>query len=452
MESSRLPKDKTDRPLRQGSATVSDAVLAMAQELVETSCGQVHLLAGVVLADPKTGQGVALDLIAITQAATFVGTESIRDRAHTLTPRAAALVLADLLQREGAIAEPMPVYAFWLGSTAPSKSTDGSPALRDAGAVCRYIQRADTGKALLSEDRVTSLAEGILRQDVGLQGRGRSPARHLRRTLRGLADLPRRIDAILQERIRQPFLFRRSGPILPADVIRHLEKTMLAPKNILESTDYAKIVPNDYVVELNDSNYRLNYAPIERKVCERWEARLLETLNMTNSRWGRKAYRFGGRVRIQIKPAPGLAEGEVRVWCQVSSDVGTMLAVATRACLELEPGGHRWPLREETIIIGRDEDCTICLDMPAVQRARLVSGQHAHIVRSEGDYTLFDGAPGGKPSTNGTFLNGRPVGQDGCKLGDGDVITLASPDPDQAGPDGPAIIALCFHLSWARDQ
>jgi len=447
-----LPEEKTDRSFRRGSATVTGMALTMAQDLVDILSDQAHLLVGIVLDDPTSGQRVTVDLAVITKAAMFVGMDGHGEGVHSVSPRAAARLLADLMQRERVIAQPIPIYAFWLGSAVPESRADGSPALPDADKVCRYIRRADTGEVHLSEDQATALAEELLCRDVGLQERRRSPASPLRHALRGLADLPRRIDAGLQEQIRGPFLSRRSGPVLPADVNRYLEKAMLARENVLEGTDYAKIVPNDYVVELNGDNYRQNYEPIEQVVCAHWEARLLDVLNTTNSRWGRKAYRFDGRVRVRIRPVSNLAEGEVRVRCRIGRDVGTMLAALGSACLELVPGGHTWPLREETVTIGRDESCAICLDMPAVQSARLVSGQHAYIARREGRYVVFDGTPEGKPSTNGTFVNGQRVGQDGRKLDDGDVITLASPDPNQALADGLGAVGLCFHLSCTQDQ
>jgi hypothetical protein len=393
-----------------------------------------------------------VDLAVITGAAIFVGIDGHRENAHrALPPRAAARLLADLMQRHKMIAQPIPLYAFWLRDTAPEGRADDSPELPDADKVCRYIRRASGREALLSGDQITALAEELLGRDVGLQERRRSPASHLRHALRGLTHLPQHIDAGLQEQIRRPFLFRRSGPILPADVNRHLERVMLARENVLEGTDYAKVVPNDYVVELNEDNYRQNYEPIEQQVCASWEARLLDLLNTTNSRWGRKAYKFDGRVRVQVGPVSDLAEGEVRVRCQIVPDVGTMLSAPTRAYIELVPGGHSWSLREAVVTIGRDESCAVCLDMPAVRSARLVSSQHAYIAREGMDYAVFDGVSEGKPSTNGTFVNGQRVGQDGHKLDDGDVITLASPDPSQALPDGTGAVALCFHLSRVRD-
>jgi hypothetical protein len=442
-----LAHDGTGRSFRRGLAAAAGTVLATAQELAEALPGPAHVLAGLELVDPASGQRVALDLAVITRTAMFVGVDGQREDAQVVTPRAAARLLADRVQR--GIAQPVPVYAFWLGSAAPENRADGSPGLPDAEEICRYIRQAGAGEALLSADQVSSLAEQLLCQDAGRQARRRSPASHLRHAVRGLVDLPRRIDAGLQERIRQPFPFRRPGPILPADVNRCLEKAMLARENVLEGSDYARIVPNDYVVELNENNYGRHYEPIEQEVCARWEARLLETLHTTNNRWGRKAYRFDGRVRIRIRPVSDLAEGEVRVRCQVLPDAGTMLAAPTNVCLELVPGGRRWPLQEGTVTLGRDESCAIHLDAPAVQSARLVSGQHAYVAHGEGGYTLFDGAPGGPPSMNGTFVNGQRVGAGGHKLDDGDVITLASPDPN---PVRPGAATLRFHTGRARGQ
>jgi hypothetical protein len=444
------------KSLRQGSAAISDAVLALTQELLETFThsegGDVHLLTGIMLADPRTGRRVISDLIVVMEAAVLVGIDVNRDSSHTTTPRAVARLLADLLQREQMVTQPLPVYAFWLGGATPEGHADDTPVLPDAATVRQYIPLINVEEIRLAGDALASLAEGLLRQDAGLQGRKRSPVSHLRHALLGLVELPGRINGGLQEQIRRPFIFRRmfSGPILPADVNKHLEKAMLARENVLEDVDYTKVVPNDYIVELNDNNYKRNYEPIEQKVCERWQARLLEVLNTTNDRRGRKEYKFGGRVQVRIRPVSDLAEGEARIWCQVSPDVDVVLTTATLACLELISSGRRWSLREGMVTIGRDDGCDICLDMPAVQRARLVSGQHAYIIHKDREYHLFDGAPGGRPSTNGTFVNGQRVGPDGQELDDGDVIILAALDPDQPRSDTPGAVAFFFRLDCAK--
>lgn len=256
--------------------------------------------------------------------------------------------------------------------------------------------------------------------------------------LGGLDQLAARIDASLQN-LRQP------APILPADVGKQLQETMLARRNMLEDARYFKVVPNDYLVELNEANYRHGYQPLETLICEQWRERLLEALNTTNSRQGRKEYRFGGRVRIRIQPAANLSEAEVRIHCRIKPQVGA--AAAGSACLDLLPGGQQWSLREEITVIGRDEACDIFLNMPPVRQIRLVSGQHAYIRQERNEFWLYDGSPDGKASVNGTFANGQRISPAGHQLKAGDIIILAALDPGQPRVDTPGAVALRFRAT-----
>ncbi len=242
---------------------------------------------------------------------------------------------------------------------------------------------------------------------------------------------------------------RRPGPILPADVSRRLQETMLARENVLEDVRYFKIVPNDYVVELNEDNYQRRYKPVEKLIYQQWRDKLLEVLNTTNSRQGRREYRFGGRVNIRIQPVTDLGEDEVRIHSQINPDVDASMPGAVTACLELIPGGRRWPLQEEITIIGRDEPCDVCLDIPLVQQMRLVSGQHAHIRQKDDRFYLYDGSPEGKVSVNGTFVNGRRVSPAGQELHEGDVVILAALDPSQPRLDTPGVVAFMFRTNCA---
>jgi pSer/pThr/pTyr-binding forkhead associated (FHA) protein len=79
-----------------------------------------------------------------------------------------------------------------------------------------------------------------------------------------------------------------------------------------------------------------------------------------------------------------------------------------------------------------------------VQEKRLVSGQHAYLQCDEGQVWLFDGAPAGGVSTNGTFVNGVRVPAHGSRLQDGDVIVLAALDPENPKPDVPGTATLRF--------
>lgn len=273
----------------------------------------------------------------------------------------------------------------------------------------------------------------------------RAPARRLSSALRGLARWPGHIDARLQSRIRRPLLPRRATPILPADVGKYLQEAMLAQENMLEDAQYLKVVPNDYVVELNEVNYQQRYQPVEKMVCEQWREKLLAGLNTQNSRLGRKEYRFGGPVRVSIRPLPDLGEDEVRIQCQINPEAGLSTPGIVLACLELLPDGRQWSLRAGITLIGRNEPCDVCLDMPLVQQKRLVSGQHAYI-RSEGHHChLYDGSPDGKASVNGTFVNGQCVSAAGWDLRDGDIIILAALDSSQPRPDTPGVVAFRFH-------
>lgn len=268
----------------------------------------------------------------------------------------------------------------------------------------------------------------------------KTPKRRLPDVLSELDRWADRLEAGL-ERLHRP------GPLLPADVSRRLQAAMLAPENILEDARYFKIVPNDYVVELNELNYARHYKPVEKTIYAQWRDKLLEALNTANSRQGRREFRFGGRVQIRIQPAADLGEDEVRLHCQINPEAGASPSGVVTACLELLPQGRRWPLQEELVVLGRDEVSDIYLDLPAVQQKRLISGQHAHIRPREGRFRLYDGSPEGKASVNGTFVNGRRVPPGGHDLHEGDVIILASLDPGQPRIDTPGVVALVFRES-----
>jgi len=75
---------------------------------------------------------------------------------------------------------------------------------------------------------------------------------------------------------------------------------------------------------------------------------------------------------------------------------------------------------------------------------RLVSGQHAYVHCLPEAYRLFDGAPNGLPSVNGTFVNGRPVPAGGQLLHDGDILILAAVRPLSPSLDTPGVVGMRF--------
>lgn len=235
----------------------------------------------------------------------------------------------------------------------------------------------------------------------------------------------------------------RNSPIRPADVIKYLRQAMFAPENIVEDARYSKVVPNEYVVEVNEDNYHRHYRPIEALVRQQWQEKLRAGLNTKNSRQGRQEYRFGGPLVIQVLPAADLPANKARVYGRINPEV-QIPAETILACLELLPANRTWMLQNNITVIGRSEACDICLNIGQVQQKRLVSGQHAYIRHRAGRFYLFDGSPEGKPSTNGTYVNGRRVLPAGQELRDGDTIILAALDPRRPNPDTPGVVGLRF--------
>lgn len=236
-----------------------------------------------------------------------------------------------------------------------------------------------------------------------------------------------------------------AGPIRPAEVSEGLCAAVLARENVLEDVNYLKVSPNHFIVEIHPQNYTRNYQPIEGRILQQWRDRLIAHLATTNSRQGRQEYRFGGGLQLTIRPVPDLKPDQARILCRVQPDEpGETPLLPAR--LELLDGSRSWVLRPGVMTIGREAHCDIALDFPAVQEKRLVSAQHAYLQCRAGRYLLFDGAPNGKPSTNGTYVNSQRVPQGGYLLQPDDLILLAAIKPGEPRLDTPGVAALRFKL------
>lgn len=273
----------------------------------------------------------------------------------------------------------------------------------------------------------------------------------------------------------QPRLPWENHALLPADVGNELCDVMLNRGNLLEDVSYQKVAPNRFKVELNSENYARNYQPLQPRILQQWQKRLVECLATANSRLGRKEYGIAGSVQIEISPAPDLKSNQARIYSQIRPDqpaqpvpqpaagrpgsqqlgprptgpapVPAPQVQPLNAYLEQMPGGRRWGLYPGVMTIGRQESCDIHLDLPEVHERRLVSSQHAFLHCDTQHIRLFDGTPGGRPSLNGTYVNRRRVFADGYELRDGDLITLAAANPLDPRPDAPGVISFRFHRS-----
>lgn len=254
-----------------------------------------------------------------------------------------------------------------------------------------------------------------------------------------------------QIRLIKPRLPWSSAAIRPAEISNGLNEEMFRRENLLEDVNYNKVVPNRYIVELSLDNFTRNYQPILSNILLQWNEHLLGELMTTNSRQGRKEYRLGGRLHIQVRPAEDLKDYEARILSRIQSDMddqpGTAVQDSSVAVLELAPGGKRFGLNVGITTLGRDATCDIVLDTAQVLEKRLVSKQHAFIRCEPGHCYLYDGSPAGKPSANGTYLNGQQVDAGGKLLQPGDTIILAALDPQHPRTDTPGVILLRYSLA-----
>jgi len=291
----------------------------------------------------------------------------------------------------------------------------------------------------------------------------------------------------LPELLGLPELARLPGMgqlVRPADVGEGLRAAMLDRENMLEDVNYQKVVPNRFIVEVGAEDYQRQFRPIERQVLEQWRGQLLEDLITANSRQGRKEFRLGGRLQIEVRPSPNLIDTEARILSRIEADypvasppkqalaparprpvdpkAGTEGHAETRpeiqagplpsgqgAYLELQPTGQRWALYSGINTIGRKESNQVYLDLLEVLQKRLVSGQHAYILMDDqGECFLYDGSPNGKPSVNGTYVNLQRVTRKGYHLQNGDSIILAALDPLHPRSDTPGVVT--FHFGAGR--
>jgi hypothetical protein len=247
-------------------------------------------------------------------------------------------------------------------------------------------------------------------------------------------------------RVLKPPLGLLAQALRAAELGDALCDVMLARENVVEDAQYQKLVPNQFRVELPANDFERAYAPALADISRQWRDQLLNHLTTTNSRQGRREYRFGGQVAVLVRSVDDLPTGHARILSRLAPDAPPVEPQTgpLPACLEVVPDGKHWPLRSGLVTIGRDAGCDIVLDTPQVQELRLVSSQHAYLRCSPGVYRLFDGAPDGSPSVNGTFINRQRVPRDGQLLQDGDIVILAALRPTSPMLNTPGVVGLRF--------
>ncbi len=423
------------KSLQTGFAPIPSPVQELAEALLESFPTDIMLLLGLSLAEPS----LEVDLVALTPGVAVVGIHA--QGAAEATPQLAGQRVATLQQQANLPAQ-LPVYVCWLGGAPPAGHADNTPALAGAEELQRYILQA-AGQHTAQEPQVMGrVAELLLARERSAGQERRTP---LRRALRALGE---RFDAGLFEQLTPLRFGRRGRAVRPADINRHLEAAMLDRQQLLEDVNYGKIVPNEYLVEVGPQTYEQRFRPIAADLTSQWQRRLLDALNTANGRQGSRVYRFGGPVVVHLRAAADVPEDEVRIRSRVNNEQAVAAAVGV-PCLQRLPRGRSWPLQAALVTVGRSQQNDIVLDEPEIQNRRLVSSQHAYL-RCRGDRChLYDGSPDGKPSLNGTYVNGERISTDGRLLRDGDIVVLAASDPQNPRPDAPGVAGFVFRANCA---
>lgn len=203
---------------------------------------------------------------------------------------------------------------------------------------------------------------------------------------------------------------------------------------------HGAVLPNDYRVFLNPKDFApyASFAP----------ALVGELADLLRDRAAELGGRPAGPVRVSVEPRDAIASGEIYVEAKLApdaqpsprapappSDAGEAAAVrrpgsdtrvyrrerpALGARLRVLAGpagtaGREFLLDRPMLTIGRRADQDIVIDDPSISRA------HARIHLAGGDAAVED-----LGSTNGTALNGRPIGRSRVPVHDGDRIQIGN--------------------------
>jgi hypothetical protein len=198
----------------------------------------------------------------------------------------------------------------------------------------------------------------------------------------------------------------------------------------------AALLPNDYRVFLNPKDF----APYESLA----PALVGELAELLRNRAEELGARLAGPVRVSVEPREAIASGEIYVEARLSPDAQPSPASPSRpddapagapgsdtriyrrerpaagARLRVLAGpagtaGRDFLLDRPVLTIGRRADQDIVIDDPSVSRT------HARIHVTEGEAAVED-----LGSTNGTALNGRPIGRSRVPVHDGDRIQVGN--------------------------
>lgn len=162
------------------------------------------------------------------------------------------------------------------------------------------------------------------------------------------------------------------------------------------------IVPNNFRVELGDSDYeRLSVysQPLAQELAD-----------VVREHAGEQGYAVVGPITIDFEKGDDLETGMFRVASR--AEQGPIPVDATLPAAHLEVDGRVLPITQEMVIVGRGSECDLHVDDPSVSR------RHA-MIRLRPEPTITD-----LGSTNGTQVEGSRI--DESPIADGAVLVLGA--------------------------
>jgi len=210
----------------------------------------------------------------------------------------------------------------------------------------------------------------------------------------GLQQFEQRLERLVEGVFAKAF---RSG-VQPVELGRRLAREMDLHRTIGVR---GPIAPNHFRVLLSPSDHE--------RFSSFSESLVRELSDAVREHARDEGYGLVGPVEIAIEEDPGLGAGEFLVASELVEAPGG----ARVAALALEDG-HRVPVTDQRVVIGRMSECEIVLSDPNVSR------RHAEVRRDTDEFVVVD-----LGSTNGTKVNGRGI-KKAQQLSDGDEITVGT--------------------------
>jgi hypothetical protein len=229
-----------------------------------------------------------------------------------------------------------------------------------------------------------------------------------------LQTFERRLGGLVEGAFARVF----KSDVQPAEIAGALQRESDDRKEIISRGRV--LVPNSYVVELGNHDYRR---------LEEWAEPLGDELAaMVREHAGEQGYSFVGPVTVGFEERTGIGTGVFRVRSAVEAVEDSAVPAAPVARAPAPAPAGAYPLRPRLIVsvgdeesayflthavtvIGRASDCDLRIEDAGVSR------HHAEVRYSDGRVGVVD-----LGSTNGIAVNGKPTER--VELKDGDRVDI----------------------------